>query len=56
MNMLEAFLEGFFILLMFIVALFLLPFYIICGILDLTYHERHKPDNAENCPYFIEKD
>ena len=35
--------------------IFLLAFiYFICGILDLTYYERHKKDYAENCPYFVE--
>ena len=29
--------------------------YIIAGVLDLTYHERHKPKASEkNCPYEIE--
>jgi len=36
----------------------LIPIYIICGILDLTYQSRHKKDidktAAANCPYFIE--
>ena len=31
--------------------------YFVSGILDLTYHERHKPDkNSQSCPYFIDKD
>ena len=39
-----------------IVFLLLLGFiiYIIGAILDLTYHERHKTDNANKCPDFID--
>ena len=28
--------------------------YIIGGILDLTYHERHKKHRNNNCPYEVE--
>lgn len=42
----------------FIIIIVLLPLllilYVIGGILDLTYFERHKKDYENNCPYYIE--
>ena len=32
----------------------LLILYVIGGILDLTYFERHKKDYSNECPYFVE--
>ena len=56
MNWAENMLEVLAIMLMLILALIMLPIYIICGLLDLTYHERHKKEleQAKKCPYFIE--